>query len=455
MDTNKTVDLTSGSIVKKFLAFTLPILASNILQHFYNAADMMVVGRFAGDNALAAVGATGSLITLFVNLFIGLSTGANIICSNMYGAKNKDGLSRCMQTSILVSLFCGFSLLLIGVFLSRFMLQLMDCPEAVLDQAALYMQLYLMGAPFSMLYNFGAAILRSHGDTRRPMIILMLSGLANVGLNLLLVIVFHMDVAGVAIATVASQILSAVAVIWILFSPKESYGMKLRSLRIFGPELKRLVAVGLPCGINSVVFSLANVILQTSVNSLGEVSVAAAAASSKITGFVYMIPSSAYSACVSFAGQCYGAKHYKRIDELLVKSILLAAGATAVVSTVLTLFPGVALSAFSKSAEVISTATPMMIVFLWSYVLYAIPECTMGCVRGMGISTAPTVLNMVCVLVPRIIWNYFFFPLNPTIGWLYVCIPISYVICSAAQLVFYSHCRKKLYQSLPAEEAKA
>lgn len=454
MKTKNTMDLTSGSLVKKFLAFTIPILASNILQHFYNAADMMVVGQFAGDSALAAVGATDSLITLFVNLFIGLSLGGNILCSNMYGAKDKEGLSRAMHTILPVALLSGLALLLIGLFFSRLMLQMTDCPDALLDQAVLYMQIYFLGSPFSMLYNFGASILRAHGDTRRPMIILMISGLVNVCLNLVLVIVFHMDVAGVAIATVISQIVSSITVLWILFSPKEVFGMKLRSMRIYGPELKKLVSVGLPSGLNNVVFSMANVILQTSVNSLGEISVAAAAASSKIYGFVYMIPASSYAGCISFSGQCYGAKNYKRIDELLLKAILIAAGFTAVISTVLTIFPGIALSAFTKSPEVIAAATPMLIVFLWSYVLYTVPECSMGCIRGMGKSTAPTVLNAVCVLVPRILWNYFIFPLHPTIGWLYVCFPISYVICSVAQLLYYRYCRKKLDARLPAAKTQ-
>ena len=441
-----TLDLTTGSVTKKLLTFAFPILMSNILQQLYNTADMIVVGRFAGENALAAVGATGAITVLIINLFFGLSIGANIICSNLYGARNQEDLRRCMHTSVLVSVICGAILSIMGFFLSRPLLQLTACPETVIDQAELYMQLYFAGAPVGMLFNFGAAILRAHGDTKRPMIILMVSGLVNVGLNLLLVIVFHMGVAGVAIATVVSQLVSAVVVAYILFDPKEAYALKLRELKVHPDQLRKLISIGVPCGLNGMVFSFANVILQSSVNSMGEVVVAAAASSSKITDIVYMILSSSYSACVSFAGQCYGAKKYKRIDELLGKSIALCGAAVACCALILTLFPEVFLSLFTNSSEVIATARPMLLIFAWSYVLYSVPECTIGCIRGMGKSTIPTIMNAFCICVPRIIWNYFFFPMNPTLGWLYLCFPISYVICSIAQLSYFFRCRKKMLQ---------
>lgn len=447
MTKKHSMDLTSGSVVKKLLLFALPILASNLMQQLYNTADMVVVGQFVGDNALAAVGATGEITVLIVNLFFGLSIGANIICSNLFGAKNKEGLSLCMHTSILVAVICGAAMLVAGVFLARPMLKLTACPDKVIDQAALYMQIYFAGSPASMLYNFGAAILRAHGDTKRPMVILMISGLINVALNLILVTVFHMGVAGVSIATVVSQVVSAITVIWILFNPKEEYGMRAKELKIHKPELVKLIAIGMPCGLNGMIFNFANVILQSSVNSLGEVVMASATASTRITNLVYMFLSSTYSACVSFSGQCYGARNFKRIDELLIKSMLLCAGAVAVVALLLTVFSEAALSLFSKNPVVIETAKPMLTLFVWSYVLYAVPECTVGCVRGMGSSTTPTLMNAFCICVPRIIWNYFVFPLNPTIGWLYVCYPISYVICSIAQVSYYLYRRKKLNQS--------
>lgn len=438
------IDLTSGSVTKKLIIFAFPILVSSIMQQLYNTADMIVVGKFVGDNALAAVGATGEITTLILNLFFGLATGANIVCSNLFGAKNKEDLSRCMYTAMFVAPVCGIVMTLLGLFFSRPALQLIKCPESVLDSATLYMQIYFAGAPASMFYNFGAAILRAHGDTRRPMIILMVSGVVNVMLNLVLVIVFHMGVEGVAIATISSQIISAIVVLYILFNPREEYGMQLKKLKIHKPELMKLVRIGMPCGLNGIIFNFANIILQSSVNSLGEIVMASATASNKITIIVYMILSSTYSACVSFAGQCFGAKNYARIDELWKKSILLCSGIVVIVAVPLTLFTHVPLGFFSNNPVVIETATPMLQLMVWGYVLYAIPECTVGCIRGMGTSTMPTLLNIVCICAPRIIWNYFFFPLNPTVGWLYVCYPISYAICSVAQVGYYLHRRKQL-----------
>lgn len=445
------MDLTSGSVIKKLLIFALPLLASNLLQQLYNTADMVVVGNFVGDNALAAVGATGSINTLILNLFTGLSIGANIICSNLFGARNKEGLHRCMHTSILLALVSGCILCVAGFFLARPLLQLTGCPEAVIDQSVLYMQIYFAGSPASMLYNFGSAILRAHGDTKRPMVILTVSGLVNIGLNLLLVIVFHMAIAGVAIATIVSQAVSAVVVLWILFDPKEEYGLGLKSLKFHGAELRKLITVGVPCGFNGVVFSIANVILQSCINSLGETVVAGAAASNNITNVLFTFLSSTYSACVSFSGQCYGTKIYKRIDDLLVKSILMCAGAIAVIAAVITAFPHIVLRLFTESPEVITAAKPMLLVMVWSYVLYTVPECTIGCIRGMGRSTMPTLLNVFCICVPRLIWIYVFFPMNPTIGWLYICYPISYAICSIAQLCYYFHCRRQLASPVPAQ----
>lgn len=444
MAKTKTMDLTKGPVMKTLLIFMFPIWISNLMQQLYNTADMVVVGRFVGDDALAAVGATGDLTVLIINLFFGLSVGANIICANLYGARNKEALDRSMHNAMLVAFICGIVLTFAGLFLSRPMLQLMSCPDKVINQSVLYMQIYFAGAPVSMLYNFGAAILRAHGDTKRPMVILTISGLVNVTLNLVLVIVFHMGVAGVAIATVVSQAVSAVMVLRILFSSKEEYGMQLKKLRIYKSELGTLLRTGIPCGINGAIFSVANVILQSSINSLGELAMAGAAASNKISILIFTALSATYSACISFAGQCYGAKDYKRIHDLWGKSILLCLVITATEAVFLTFFSDTALSLFTTNPDAIAAARPMLIIFAWSYMLYSVPECTVGCIRGMGHSSLSTFLNIFCICVPRLIWNFFFFPMNPTLGWLYVCLPISYVICSVAQVCYYLYLRKKV-----------
>lgn len=445
MKKQHSMDLTTGSLVKKLLIFAFPILVSNVLQQFYNTADMIVVGRFVGDDALAAVGATGELSVLIINLFFGLSVGANIICSNLFGARNKEGLSKAMHNAITVAVISGLCMGVIGFFLARTALGWTGCPGDIIGSATLYMQIYFCGSPASMLYNFGSAILRAHGDTKRPMLILVISGLVNVGLNLFLVIVCHMGISGVAIATVASQIVSAVMVLWILFAPKEGYCLQVKLLKIHRDELIKLIRIGVPCGINGVVFNFSNVILQTSVNSLGKIAMAGVTASSRITNMVYAILSSTYSACVSFAGQCYGAKNYKRISQLWGKSIALSAGFIAVIAVALTVFSDTALSLFTSNPEVIGAARPMLILFAWSYAFYTIPECTVGCLRGMGESIIPTAMNIFCICGPRLVWNYVFFPMRPSIGWLYVCFPISYVVCAIAQVGYFLYRRKHLH----------
>ena len=255
-----TMDLTTGSVTKKFLLFTLPILASNLLQQFYNAADTMVVGKFASETALAAVGSTGSLITLILSLFTGLSAGTNVACANHFGAKNQDKLRACMHVSLLLGLVCGIGLMAVGVAFARPLQVMMGSPYNVIDQATLYIRIYFLGVPASLLYNFASAILRAHGDTKRPMILLALSGIVNVLLNLLFVMVFHMDVEGVALATIISQYLSMAAALYLLFDPKGDCAMKKRELKMNGESVEEIVRIGVPTGINGIVFSLSNVI---------------------------------------------------------------------------------------------------------------------------------------------------------------------------------------------------
>lgn len=447
-----TTDLNQGPIIKTLLTFAFPIFIGNLMQQLYNTADMIVAGQYVGDNALAAVGATGDIVALVVNFFAALSIGANIICSNFYGANDKEGLSRSMHTAIPVALICGLMIALIGLFFSRAMLQLTGCPDSVLDEATLYMQIYLAGAPASMLYNFGAAILRAHGDSSRPMVILTISGIINVVLNVLLVAVFHIGVSGVAIATVISQVVSAAIVLRILLNPKEEYRMELKKMKIYRSDLFQLIRIGVPCGLNSVAFSFANVILQSSVNTLGDVVMAGSAAAARISNMVYTIPLSIHQGTVSMAGQSYGARNYKRIDQLWSRSIALGAGITATVSLVTTIFANGAMGMFSTSPEVIAAGIPKMLLYNWSYVLYAIPDCTMSCLRGMGKSSMPSLLNVLCVCIPRILWIYFFFPMNPNLFWLNLCVPISYVLCSTALVSYFFYCRRQLHKSIAAQQ---
>ncbi len=444
MAAKHSMDLTQGSVLKKLLLFALPVLATNLLQQLYSAADVIVVGKFAGSTALAAVGSTGAVTTLLLNVFLGLAIGANVVCANLYGARQKEALSRCMHTSVLLALIGGLALAVLGIAFARPLLKLMNSPDNVIDQAAKYMRIYFCGAPASLLYNFGAGILRAHGDTKRPMVILSLSGIVNVALNLVLVVCLHWDVAGVAVATVVSQVLSAAGILWILFDPKDEFKLQLRKIRFYAKPLRMIVGTGIPCGLNGVVFSLSNVILQSTVNTFGDVIIAGAAAASNITNFVFQFLSAFYTASVSFAGQNFGAKQYKRIDQLLVKGIISCATLVFLSAVLLSIFPKPVLQLYADDPNVVSAAIPLTLILCWAYILYVIPEVTVGCLRGIGKSSVSTFLNIFCICAPRIVWIYVIFPLNPTMQMLYLCYPMSYVICAAAQLGYYLRCRKRL-----------
>jgi len=445
-----TTDLTKGSVLKQLLLFALPILATNLLQQFYNAADVAVVGSFAenGKDSLAAVGATSSITNLLLNLFIGLAIGANVVCANLYGAKNQKSLYRCMHTAILLALVCGIGIAIVGFVLAPHLLRLTQCDPTILDKATLYMRLYFLGSPASLVYNFGAGILRAHGDTKRPMIILSTSGIVNVALNLVFVICLHWDVAGVAIATVISQVVSAVVIVTLLLRPADVFKLKLSHMRFHKKELIMIIRFGIPCGLNGIVFSISNVILQSTVNSFGAVHMAAAAASNSITSFVYCFVNAFYTASVSFSGQNYGARKYDRIDQVIKCGSVISSLMILVASSLVTLFCQFFLGLYAKEQEVIDIAKSPLMILCWSYWIYAIAEVAIGCLRGMGQSTGPTILNAFCICVPRLIWVLLIFPLNKNFWFMYLCYPLSWLICAVAQVWYYLHCRKQLNVSL-------
>lgn len=450
MKAKHTMDLTSGSVVKKLLVFALPILATNLLQQFYNAADTVIVGKFANETALAAVGSTGSLINLLLNLFLGLAVGSNVVCANHYGARDKEGLQRCMHTSVVLGLICGLFIAIVGFVLARPLLLLMGSPINVIDQATLYIRIYFCGVPASVVYNFASGILRAHGDTKRPMVILSVCGILNVLLNLVFVILLHMDVAGVALATIISQYLSTASALYLLFNPKGECAMQLRKLQLNKKTTRDIVAVGLPSGINGIVFSLSNVILQSTVNSFGDIAMAGDAAAGSITGFVYLIMAAFGVASVSFAGQCRGAKKFDRIDQLMKWSILISIGLVCLAALLVTAIPRVLLGFYTNSNEVIEAGMTKLLLLSWCYMIYPISEVAVGCMRGMGYSTAPTVLNLCGICMPRLLWVFLVFPLNPTLPMLYICYPVSWLISALLQLCCYLRCRKKLRSALPA-----
>ncbi len=447
MAAGKTMDMTKGSVTKQILLFALPVLLGNLLQQMYNIADRIVVGRFAQDGALglAAIGATSSATNLILGLFIGLGVGVNVICANHIGARNEKGLRKCMHTAVLVALLCGVAVALLGIASAGGILQLLATPESVHGMGTLYMQIYFAGTPVSLLYNFGAGILRANGDTKRPMYILMLSGLANVILNVVFVVVFKLGVAGVAIATVVSQVLSAVMILRILFNPKDGYKLHLKELKIHSDQLTTIVRVGIPTGFGSMVFSISNVIIQSSINSFDSAAVIAGRTiATDLNGLFYQISAALFAACVSFSGQCYGAGDYKRIDSLAKRANLLSLAGYLICAVGSTVFSKQLVGLFNSDPAVIEVGILVLLISCWGDLLYSPTEIFIGCMRGMRYGMLPTVMNLIGVCVPRLLWVWLIFPMNRTVLWLMLCYPISWATSSLIQGVTYVTVRRKM-----------
>lgn len=446
-------DFTKGPITKQLVLFTLPLLLSTLLQIFYNAADRAVAGKYGGDVALAAVGSTGTATALLLGLINGLSAAANVIISNFIGARNEKDKQEAMHTSMLVAAVCGLFMAFLGLFLAKPILRLMNSPEDVIDGACLYMRIYLAGSPFSMIYNFGSAILRSHGDTKRPTMILSISGILNVLFNMFFAIVCHIPVAGVALATIIAQAISAIWVVWILFDPKGEFRMKRKELRFHKKHLDAIIRIGIPCGFNPIVFNFANALLQSTINTFGATIIAGNVAADSINTFVYAVPASLYTSCVSFSGQCYGAGKYDRLTKAMRSAMFIGSGLTVAIGAVIIAFPRFFLSFFASDPASVNAGISKMIIMTLTIVPYTLGQVLMGVLRGMRKSTGPTAINAFAVCLPRILWIIFIFPLNPTPFMLYLCLPISNVLDFTALLVYYLREQKKLRQQRRLEVA--
>lgn len=437
-------DFTTGPITKQLVLFTIPLLLSTLLQIFYNAADRAVAGKYGGDLALAAVGSTGSATAILLGLINGLSAASNVIISNFIGAHKEKEKQDAMHTSMLVAAVCGAFMAVVGVLLAKPILRLMHSPEDVIDGASLYMRIYLAGSPFSMIYNFGSAILRSHGDTKRPTIILSITGLLNVLCNLFFAIVCHMPVAGVALATIIAQAVSAVWVVWILFNPKDDFRMKWTSLRLHKNHLASIIRIGVPCGLNPIVFNFANALLQSTINTFGATLIAGNVAADSINTFVYAVPASLYTSCVSFSGQCYGAGKYDRLTKAMRSAMLIGGGLTILIGAVIIAFPRVFLGFFATDPAVVDAGIFKLSIMMLTIIPYTLGQVLMGVLRGMRKSTGPTVINAFAVCLPRVLWILFIFPLNPTPFMLYLCLPVSNVLDFTALLIYYLRSQKEL-----------
>ena len=448
------IDMTDGPILKKLLLFVYPLIITNILQHLYSAADNAVVGRFVGKTALAAVGATGPATSLILNLLIGLSVGSNIVNSNLLGAKKYTELRRSMHCALTLAFVGGLFISIFGIILADWIMQLINCPDTIIDQAALYMRIIFCGTPGTMLYNYGAGILRTHGDSKRPMFIMGISGLVNVLLNLIFVIFFRMTVDGVALATIISQYIAAIWVILILFNPKGDYKLRFSELKLYRSESWNIIKVGLPCGLNPLVFSISNATVQSAVNAFGDTVVAGSVASNNITGMIYQVLAAFYSGCINFTGQCFGAGKYKRIDKVAYISSAICVVFVTICSTIITLIPGKFIGIFNTDPNVIAFGADKLVLMSWSYVIYGISEVIMGCLRGMRETGIPSAINIFCVCLVRVLWIVLACPLFPNSQlFLYSCYPISYGLSVFVMTIYFIKCRKKL-DRLQADTAK-
>lgn len=429
------IDMCNGPLLGKILQFSLPLMLSGILQLLFNAADMIVVGRWVGSNALAAVGSTGSLINLLVNVFIGLSVGTNVLVARYYGAKQDKELSDMVHTAILTAFVCGVALIFIGFFASPAALRAMGAPEEVLNQSILYVRIYFAAMPAMMVYNFGSAILRAVGDTRRPLYFLTFAGIVNVILNLFFVLVCSMGVAGVALATAISQVISAILVVYCLIKSEGAYRLDLRALRIVPHKFVMMAKIGIPAGLQGAIFSISNVLIQSSVNSFGAIAMAGNSAAGNLEGFVYTAMNALHQTAVSFVGQNYGARKYKRIKTIAIECVVIVTVVGLVGGNLVYLFGKPLLGLYNTEADVIAYGLKRLLYICCPYFLCGVMDTLVGCLRGLGQSVLPTIVSLTGACFFRIVWIYTIFAVERTPEILYVSYPISWTITSLVHLV--------------------
>lgn len=438
------IDMCNGPLLGKMLVFAVPLMLSGILQLLFNAADIVVVGRFAGSEALAAVGATGSLINLLVNVFMGLSVGANVLVARFYGGQQHKELNEMVHTAVATAFVSGCILVLLGCSLAGPALRLMGTPDDVIDLAAVYMRIYFAGMPVMMAYNFGSAVLRAVGDTKRPLYYLLIAGIVNVVLNLLFVIVFHMSVAGVALATVISQAISAALVLRCLVKTDSPYRLVLKELRIVPDKLFKMVQIGVPAGLQGALFSISNVLIQSSVNSFGSVAMAGNTAASNLEGFVYTAMNSFHQTAISFTGQNYGAMKFKRIGKILLICQGMVIGVGLVLGNIGYLLGGELLRLYSTDPEVIRYGILRMSIICTTYCLCGMMDVMVGSLRGMGYSIMPMLVSLTGACVFRIVWIMTIFKSYHSLECLYWSYPISWGLTFAVHLL----CFIVVYQKL-------
>ncbi len=444
-----TIDMCNGPIFKKMMLFAVPLVLSGILQLFFNAADIIVVGKFAGDNSLAAVGSTSSLIHLLVSIFLGLSVGANVLAGRHWGAQQDDAVSKAVHTAMSLSLCSGFFLTIIGVFGARQVLIWMQTPGEVLELAVLYLRIYFLGTTANMIYNYGAALLRAVGDTKRPFYYLLIAGIVNVVLNLILVIVFNLGVAGVGLATVISQVIAALLVLRCLMQERGSIQLVLRKLQFDRESFRQILWIGLPAGFQGVIFAVSNVVIQSSVNTFGETVIAGNSAAANLEGFIYLSMVAFYQTTISFSSQNFGAKNYKRINStfLLAEVCVIVIGLC--MGNAMWLGSRKLLGIYSSSPEVIAAGMIRMKYICRPYFLCGMMDVATGALRGIGYSVTPMLVALFGACGLRLLWLATVFQQEKyhTIATVYLSYPISWIVTLAVLLICFGLAQRKNLRS--------
>lgn len=443
---NYEIDMCNGPLTRKIITYCIPLALSGILQLLYNAADIIVVGRFSGPTALAAVGSTGSLINLIVNLLIGLSVGASVCVANFYGAGREKDVRETVHTAMLISVIGGVIVSVVGMVFAKTFLGWMGSPDDVIDQATLYLRIYFAGMPLTMAYNFASAIFRALGDTKRPLYYLAVSGLVNVILNLIFVIVFKMGVAGVAIATVVAQAVSTTLIIMCMIRSHSVIHLQRDMLRIHGDKLKEIVRVGLPAGLQGTIFSISNVLIQSSINSFGSIAIAGNSASSNLEGFMYTSMNSVYQAALSFAGQNMGARKYSRLKKVLCNCLAIVTGIGIGMGAIMYLFRYQLLGIYSSDMDVINFGIERLELFCLTYFTCGAMDVMVGQMRGMGYSIVPMIVSLVGVCGIRIVWIFTVFKASNSLLTLYMSYPVSWVVTLAVHFSTFLYVYHKVKQ---------
>lgn len=446
MKSSHEIDMSQGKLFRKIVSFAIPLIFSGILQLAFNAADLIVVGRFAGENSLAAVGSNGALVSLVVNVLLGLGTGTSVMVSRYFGAKAEKPLQDAVRTTVIVGVIGGVLFGALGILLAGPLLRLMGTPESVLPLAELYLRIYFGGLPVIILYNFSSAVLRAVGDSRRPLMFLAIAGVLNVGMNLVFVIVFHMDVAGVAIATVLSQVVSCVLTLRCLLNSKSICRLVLRPFAISKVQFLEMLRIGLPAGVQGSLFSISNVLIQSSINSFGAVVMAGNSAASSIESFLFVSMDAMNQAAIASVSQNMGARNYDRTRKAVRCCLLLEFCVAVFLSAIAIGFRRPLLGIYTSDPAAIDAGAIRLVVICLLYFANGMQHMLTGVMRGHGYSILPTCITLMGICGFRVIFIYTYFASHHTLQALYASYPISWILTILAQAICYFLLRNKAYE---------